>query len=224
MKKVLGLIFSLVGNIGTAIIVLVTCGVIALGVLSETFNMAVACVLLAFNVVLFVIANIGNSIEDELQEGLKVKIILFRLLGWIPKLLGLIIGIAGAFVILAGVVGIFDSSLFEGIIPIASVENKALLMLGIAMLVGGCLWLNLYGTYILHHCKYCGCNLKGGDYGYEEIERTATFGNSDKVRLTSKIRFEFDCPECGETTVFYKNLRTDGEMVDNFARSIVGKD
>ena len=83
--------------------------------------------------------------------------------------------------------------------------------------------LDYYQHFVLHHCKYCGSNLKGGGYEYEEIEREAIFGNSDKVRLTSKIRFEFDCPECGESTVFFKKLSTNGEQIDKYARSIVGR-
>jgi len=119
---------------------------------------------------------------------------------------------------------LLDPTLFEEFIPAEVVENGGVLVLGIAMFVGGAVWMNIFGTYVLHHCKHCGCNLKGGDYDYEEIERSAFFDNSDKVHLRSKIRFEFECPECGESTVFYKTLRTDGEQIDNYARSIVGRD
>ena len=113
--------------------------------------------------------------------------------------------------------------MYLGIIPAESVENYGLLVLGIAMVLGGIIWMNLYGAYILHHCKYCGSNLKGGDYAYEEIERSAKYGNDNKVRLRSKIRFEFDCPECGETNVIFKTLQTDGEQIDRYARGIVGR-
>lgn len=170
------------------------------------FDMVMTCVFLGLSIVLFIIANIGNKIEDSIGEGLKVKIVLFKLLGWLPNLVGKIVGIAGPFVIIFAVIGFPE-----------------FLMLGIAMFIGGAVWMNLYGTYILHHCKYCGSNLKGGGYEYEEIEREAIFGNSDKVRLTSKIRFEFDCPECGESTVFFKKLSTNGEQIDKYARSIVGR-
>ena len=199
MKKVLGLVFSLVGNIGTFLTVLAA-------MFFGLFDMVMTCVFLGLSIVLFIIANIGNKIEDSIGEGLKVKIVLFRLLGWFPNLVGKIVGIAGPFVIIFAVIGFPE-----------------FLMLGIAMFIGGAVWMNLYGTYILHHCKYCGSNLKGGGYEYEEIEREAIFGNSDKVRLTSKIRFEFDCPECGESTVFFKKLSTNGEQIDKYARSIVGR-
>ena len=102
-------------------------------------------------------------------------------------------------------------------------ENYGLVFWGIAMVVDGSILMNLYGAYILHHCKYCGTNLKGGDYSYEESEKTAMLGNDEEVRLNSKIRYEFDCPECGETTVCFKTLRTDGEQIDRYARGIVGK-
>lgn len=223
MKKVLGLVFSLVGNIGTFLIVLATVLVVLFGVLVGTFNMTVTCVLLAFCIVLFIIANIGNNIQDSLGEGLKVKVMLFRLIGWLPNLVGKIIGIAGPFVIILGILGASDPTLFEGILSTEAVAKYGIVMLGVAMFVGGIVWMNLYGTYILHHCKYCGSNFKGGGYDYEEIEREAIFGNSDKVRLTSKIRFEFECPECGESTVFFKKLSTNGEQIDKYARSIVGR-
>lgn len=223
MNKVLGRIFSLVGNIGTFLIVLVTLLVIVAGILTSSFNMVLACVLIAFNIVFTIIAHIGNNIEDSNLEGLKLKVILFRLLGWIPNFLGMIIAIVGVFVAILGGIGASDPEMFMGLIPAESVENYGLLVLGIAMLLGGVIWMNLYGVYILHHCKYCGANLKGGDYAYEEIERSAIFGNDDKVRLRSKIRFEFDCPECGETNVIFKTLQTDGEQIDNYARGIVGR-
>ena len=197
--KVLGMVFSLVGNIGTFLAVLAA-------MFFGLFDMVMTCVFLGLSIVLFIIANIGNKIEDSIGEGLKVKIVLFRLLGWFPNLVGKIVGIAGPFVIIFAVIGFPE-----------------FLMLGIAMFIGGAVWMNLYGTYILHHCKYCGSNLKGGGYEYEEIERSAIFGNSDKVRLVSKIRFEFDCPECGESTVFFKKLNTNGEQIDKYARSIVGR-
>ena len=60
MKKVLGLVFSLVGNIGTFLIVTANILVVLLGVLAGTFNMTLTCVLLAFCIVFFIIANIGN--------------------------------------------------------------------------------------------------------------------------------------------------------------------
>lgn len=223
MKKVLGIVFSIVGNIGTFLLVLATLGVIALGVLTASFDMVLAIVLIVSSIACFIIANIGNKIEDSLQNGLKVKFLIFKLLGWIPNLAGMILGIAGAFVIVAGVVGIFAPSLFEVFIPIESVENYGLLTLGVAMLVGGSIWINLYGAYTLHHCKHCGCNLNGGGYEYEEIERRAFVDNSNKVNLSSKIRFEFECPECGESTVFFKTLKTDGEQIDKFARSVIGR-
>lgn len=197
--KVLGMVFSIVGNIGTFLAVLAA-------MFFSLFDMVMTCVFLGLSIVLFIIANIGNKIEDSIGEGLKVKIVLFRLLGWFPNLVGKIVGIAGPFVIIFAVIGFPE-----------------FLMLGIAMFIGGVVWMNLYGTYILHHCKYCGSNLKGGGYEYEEIERSAIFGNSDKVRLVSKIRFEFDCPECGESTVFFKKLNTNGEQIDKYARSIVGR-
>lgn len=193
------MVFSLVGNIGTFLAVLAA-------MFFGLFDMVMTCVFLGLSIVLFIIANIGNKIEDSIGEGLKVKIVLFRLLGWFPNLVGKIVGIAGPFVIIFAVIGFPE-----------------FLMLGIAMFIGGAVWMNLYGTYILHHCKYCGSNLKGGGYEYEEIERSAIFGNSDKVRLVSKIRFEFDCPECGESTVFFKKLNTNGEQIDKYARSIVGR-
>lgn len=223
MNKVLGLVFSLVGNIGTFLIVSANILVVLLGVLAGTFNMTLTCVLLAFCIVFFIIANIGNNIQDSLGEGLKVKVVLFRLIGWLPNLLGKIIGIAGPFVIILGIWGANDPKLFEGILSTEAVAEYGIVMLGVVMLVGGCVWMNLYGTYILHHCKYCGSNFKGGGYEYEEIEREANFGNSDKVTLTSKIRFEFVCPECGESTVFFKKLNTNGEQIDKYARSIVGR-
>ena len=193
------MVFSLVGNIGTFLAVLAA-------MFFSLFDMVMTCVFLGLSIVLFIIANIGNKIEDSIGEGLKVKIVLFRFLGWFPNLVGKIVGIAGPFVIIFAVIGFPE-----------------FLMLGIAMFIGGAVWMNLYGTYILHHCKYCGSNLKGGGYEYEEIERSAIFGNSDKVRLVSKIRFEFDCPECGESTVFFKKLNTNGEQIDKYARSIVGR-
>ena len=197
--KVLGRVFSLVGNIGTFLAVLAA-------MFFGLFDLVMTCVFLGLSIVFFIIANIGNKIEDSIGEGLKLKITLFKLLGWFPNLVGKIIGIAGPFVIIFAVIGFPE-----------------FLMLGIAMFIGGAVWMNLYGAYILHHCKYCGSNLKGGGYEYEEIERSAMFGNSDKVRLVSKIRFEFDCPECGESTVFFKKLNTDGEQIDKYARSIVGR-
>ena len=223
MKKVLGLIFSLVGNIGTFLIVSANILVVLLGVWVGTFNMDVACVLLAFCIVFFIIANIGNNIQDSLGEGLKVKVILFRLIGWLPNLIGTIIAIAGSIVTMWGVMTVSDPTLFEGILSTEAVEKYGIVMLGVVMSVGGIVWMKLYGGYILHHCKYCGSNLKGGGYDYEEIEREAIFGNSDKVRLRSKIRFEFDCPECGESTVFFKKFNTDGEQIDKYARRIVGR-
>lgn len=222
MQKILSLVLSLIGNIGILVVVLIGFFVMGIGIITGDIDPTTAYVCASLAIVFFIIAEIGNKMQDAAAWGLNVKIKLFKLIGWIPNIAGMVAGILGAFVIIIGAILGYDPTIVEGIIPVESVTEYKLCIFGGYLLVCGAAWATLFGGYIIRHCKHCGANLKGASYSYEEVERMFRSTSND-TKLTSKIRFEFDCPECGETTVFFKKLKTDAESVDKYARKIAGR-
>ncbi|MBR2337594.1 MAG: hypothetical protein IKA61_06595 [Clostridia bacterium] len=205
--KIVGLIFSLLGNIGAALMFAVAVSITSYGLLRQDVNLTVTIVLTVLTIVLFIIGYIGNKIEDSVSNKLVTKYLLFKNIGWLPKVVGLIVAIAGAFIMFGGII-----------------YGVGMLVSGIQMLICGSICYSFYGDYVLKHCKFCGSNFKGGGFQYEEIERSTKYikSKNDYV-VTSKMKFEFYCPNCKETTVLFNKMKTDAKLIDKFARNIIGK-
>ena len=73
--------------------------------------------------------------------------------------------------------------------------------------------------YAAKHCKYCGKNLRGSDYSYEEYEREMLSHGSTR----SSVEFHFYCAECGEDNARYEKMSTNKKKIDKHARKIVGR-
>ena len=222
MKKVVGAILSLIGNLGVLVLFAVTLIKIGTGFQVEAFDMPSAIALSVATFAAFIVANIGNKMEDDAEGSLKLKYVLMAFARFFVKIICLVAAVAGLFILILGVGAGFSEEMLNIIKSVIAEPNvTAVSFLGGYMFIGGAICLTLYNSYVLKHCNHCGASLKGGDYAYEEVERTCA-SNGQRETVTSKIRFEFTCPECREDKVFYKKMRTDAEYVDNFARTVVG--
>ena len=222
MKKVVGAILSLVGNLGVLVLFAVSLMTLGTSLQVQEFDMTSAIALSVATFVAFIVANMGNKMEDGAEGSLKFKYGLMAFARFFVKIICLVASVAGVFILLAGLCAGFSEEVLNIIKSVIEEPNvTAVTFLGGYMFIGGAICLTLYNSYVLKHCNHCGASLKGGDYAYEEVERTCA-SNGQRETVTSKIRFEFTCPDCGEDKVFYKKMRTDAEYVDNFARTVVG--
>ena len=222
--KVLGLVFSLLGDILTFVAFAITLVIMGNDILMGTSNITLYIVMSVITVVLAILASIGNKIQDREQSGLKLKYNLFKFIAWIPTFISLVASIAGVIILIYGLLVEFAGVEVSGL-DFVYASPSDLCFIGAYMFIAGVICHTLYGDYTLLHCKYCGCNLKGGDYDYEEIEREYSYNSDrDEERLVSRIKFTFYCPECDGENIVYKKMKTDEEKVDRFARSVVGKE
>lgn len=216
MKKILGLIFSLVGNIGIVIVFLLNAFLILLNLQAEEFSLTLPIILSVVTIVLYILATIGNKFEDEEEgSGIKTKYVFMKIAGLIlGSVIMTLICVAGLIVAIFGVANIFMEM-------VSGLNNTAVIFFGAFVFVGGIFVKTVY-SYAEFHCAHCGLNLKGCDWEYEEYEREYSVGNDEKVRSKSRVKFIFTCENCGHDNVRHKTMNTDGEQIDNYARTIAG--
>lgn len=231
MKKVIGIFFSTIGNIGVlltflAVLVLPVFNVLTIFNVYRTFDIdwIIIAVLAGISLLCYIFAKIGNKVEDiAFEQGgyLKLKrtlikvceVILFNKLFFVIYIF-MILG----YVVLSGcsLLEMIGSPVVEFNIPLVDMcVNACALIFTMSFAMG------IYDNYPLRHCPYCGGSYSGGGYEYEEEERSYHVNNDGKVRRTSKIRFAITCPICNMEHVYRRKMSTNAEAIEKFANMII---
>ena len=218
MKKLFGILFSLIGNIGVMVFFVLGLLTLVLGFLSNNADLTLPIVLGVLMLVSELMAGAGDKLEDKHNEaGLKAKYVFmgFPLIVFNPFVY-ILISVSGFLVLAYGLLGVFN--MFE----MDPNQSTLFTAIGVYGMVGGAI-VSRFATYRETHCKHCGASLKGAAYEYEEIEREYSVGNDNKLHRKSRVEFTFYCNECEQEIVRYKKLSTDKKTIDGYARSVVGR-
>lgn len=216
MKSVLGKVFSLIGNIGLFILFFINVLLFLLKGGQEEVNYTLNIIFMCLFVVIYGLATIGNKFQDNDESANLLRKYKLMKIGkvFFGSIIMMFISVVGLFILIFGVANKFGE--------FTEANNTLLMVMGGFLFIGGSMMLANYG-YTDYHCKYCGENLKGSSFEYEEFEREYNVGNDNKVHAKSKVEFIFHCASCGEENVRYKKMPTDRKSIDKYARGIVGR-
>lgn len=226
MKKLLGVIFSTIGNLGVFASFILIVSFNVLNVLStfkiivlQRFDFVIMAVLAGIALISYIFSLIGTKLDDSsFVQGAYMKFkrttmnIVKVLFCNTFILIVLVLGLLGV-AFMAFMAFIDDTGLVTN--PVDFIVSAVALLLGMSFLIA------VFSNYVTKHCPFCGSSYSGGEYEYEEEERSYNTTNDGKVNVNSNIRFEITCPTCNETHTYRRKMKTDAASVQKYADNII---